>query len=121
MRTKMLGLCLVGLLATACGGGSAESEPSAISPSSALPSSALPSSASLSCDAVFTEGAILPKDLSEGCTNAQGNIYIPGTFDCTDGRQLLSDERGWGYLGEAVHAKRAETDPAFAKEYDSCH
>ena len=69
--------------------------------------------------------ATIPADLPvNGCTDRQGNVVIPGSTDCADGRTLVGDVGAWGklwgYAGGAAHHDTPETDEAYKAAYSAC-
>ena len=72
------------------------------------------------CDVLMAEGATITgiAMLNTVCAAEDGSSHLYGAahIDCTDGRTLVWNDRGWGYIGGPFHVHPAGTDPHVAPD-----
>jgi hypothetical protein len=97
MRTTGVSLA-AGLLAVVAIGCSADA--GATVPSSSVAPNDIPP-----CTEVYTQGMEITRaDFGQACTTETGTLVTPRPIriECEDDRQLLWNQFGWGFLGEAM-------------------
>lgn len=66
------------------------------------------------CDEVFAAGQMTTKEFEEGadCLDPEGDptIVLSATIDCDDGRTLLWNDYGAGFIGEAWRPDAADVN-----------
>lgn len=73
-------------------------------------------------DCPAAAGDILTVEMvEEGCMEGDEWVF-PGVWDCADGRQLWSEGKLWGWVGEPIVEADgdAAADPGYAAAYDDC-
>lgn len=56
------------------------------------------------CDDFYRDGATTTDEMDGTlCKRADGELFVPGTArrTCTDGREVMWNDEGWGFLGES--------------------
>lgn len=123
--TRMFLLSAAALLAVA-GCSSADSAPG--SGAQAKPAAASSAPQVPACKTVFVVGQVVDAAKGKaGCTDPTGGVQVPGSFTCSDGRELFQVDAdtgaasGWGFSGGKFTAsKEAATDPKYHAAYAKC-
>jgi hypothetical protein len=113
MRRTGIGAALALVAAIGCSGGDA-STPTA--------SSVAPTDMPM-CEEIYAEGVVIDNE-SFGLACVKGEDLIsprPVRIECSDGRELLFNDLGWGYYGEPINLT-ADDDPSKMpeSEVDKC-
>lgn len=80
------------------------------------------------CKTVFVVGQVIDAAKGKaGCADPAGAVQAPGSFTCSDGRELFQVDAstgaasGWGFSGDKFTAsKEAATDPKYHAAYAKC-
>ena len=118
-------LSAAALLAVA---GCSSPDPAPDSGAQAKPSAASSAPQGPDCRTVFVVGQVIDAAKGKaGCTDPNGGVQVPGSFTCSDGRELFQVDAntgapaGWGFSGGKFTAsKEAATDPKYHAAYEKC-
>ena len=114
-RTIAVSVCLVTLMA-GCGGDSntdTDADPNTIQITpEALMEEAERQEDAPDCEDFYEDGATTTDEMDGTmCKRADGELFVPGTArrTCTDGREVMWNDEGWGFLGEPWHRHADDT------------
>ena len=123
--SRMFLLSAAALLAIA---GCSSSDPAPGSGAQAKPPAAPSAPQVPDCKTVFVVGQVIDAAKGKaGCTDPNGGVQLPGSFTCSDGRELFQVDAntgaasGWGFSnGKYTASKEAATDPKYHAAYKKC-
>jgi hypothetical protein len=103
------GVTAVLLAGLALAGAGCSSDAASSTPSSSVAPQDIPA-----CGEVYTEGMdVTAADFGVACVTESGRLVSPRPvkIDCEDDRQLLWNQFGWGFLGEAMTRPPSRRQP----------